>query len=159
MTTTTQGIRNFISSASLVLLMTVSGSVAANDDPNVVATETRQGLLKMVRMYFGPIYGMVRGQIDFNADVVAHNATQISHLTNMIPDAFRVNTAAADVQTEALDHIWDNKADFDSKAATVSERALALAAAAPEGLEAVQEGFGAMGGACKACHDEYRQQN
>ena len=141
------------------ILAAGAGTASADDDPNQIATETRQGLLKMVRMYFGPIYGMVRGQIDFDAAVVEHNATQISHLANMIPDAFRVNTAGADVDTEALDHIWENKADFDTKAAAVSERAGALATAAADGLEAVQGAFGGMGGACKACHDEYRQQN
>lgn len=136
-----------------------SGLAWADEERATAATETRQGLLKVVVMYFGPVLGMVREQIPFDAAVVEANATRIAQLAEMIPDAFAMDTRAYDVDTEALDGIWDNRVDFNDKAETVGQRAQALAAAASGGLDATRKAFGALGGACKACHDEYREQN
>jgi len=77
----------------------------------------------------------------------------------MIPDVFRMDTSGSELVTEALDDIWSNTDDFNGKAATVAERASALAAATGQGAGAAMKAFGAMGGACKSCHDEYRQQD
>ncbi len=143
----------------LVVSLSASASLAYSaDERTTMAVESREGIFEVIRMYFGPIYGMVRGQIPFDGAVVTHNATKISELATMIPDGFKLNTQGADVETEALDGIWDNIEDFNAKAATLAERATALAAAGGEGAEATQKAFGAMGGACKACHDDYRVQ-
>lgn len=141
------------------LLLAASQTALAADEATEMAVESREGIFEVIRMYFGPIYGMVRGQIPFDADTVSHNATKISQMAGMIPDGFRRNTAGTDVDTEALDNIWDNIEDFNSKAATLAERAQALAAAASGGLDDTRKAFGGMGSACKACHDEYRQQD
>ena len=101
---------------------------------------------------------MAREMIPYDADLMRANAEKISQLTPMIPDVFRIDTRGHDFTTEARDGIWDNADDFAAKAATVSERAAALAAATAEGQGAAMQAFGAMGGACKACHDDYRQQ-
>lgn len=144
--------------ALLVAIGASAGSSFAADERTTMAVESRQGVFEVIRMYFGPIFGMVRGQIPFDGDVVTANATKISQLAAMIPDGFVANTKGADVETEALDHIWDNIEDFNSKAAAMGEKATALAAAGGEGLDATRQAFGAMGQACKACHDEYRVQ-
>ena len=123
-----------------------------------MAVESRQGIFEVIRMYFGPVYGMVRGQIPFDGAVVTHNANKIADLAHMIPDGFRMNTAGADVETESIDTIWDNMDDFNAKAATLAERATALAAAGGQDLNATRQAFQGLGGACKACHDDYRQQ-
>lgn len=131
----------------------------AADEATTMGVESRQGIFEVIRMYFGPMLGMVKGEIPFDADVVAHNAGKISNLATMIPDGFANNTQGADVDTEALDAIWDNIDDFNGKAATMSEKASALAAASADGIDATRKAFGAMGQACKACHDEYREQH
>ncbi len=151
----------FIRVFGLVLtaaLLSPTLQAADADERAQIATDTRQGLLKVVVSYFGPLVGMARGQIPFNAELVETNATKISTLVEMIPDVFRTDTRGADVETEALDHIWDNMDDFAGKAATVAERATALAGAASGGQDNFMQAFGATGGACKACHDEYRVQ-
>lgn len=143
--------------AALLIGTTHTGFAA--DDPASMAVESREGIFEVVRMYFGPIYLMVRGQMEFDADTVSYNAGKIAELGKMIPDGFRMDTSEADVDTEALDAIWDDIEDFNNKAATMVERAEALAAAAPDGLDATRKAFGGLGGACKACHDDYRQQD
>lgn len=152
----------FISRVLLVALALGAGqSFAATPDERAAnAAETRQGLLKVVVHYFGPMVGMAREQIPYDAELVEANATKIAQLAPLIPDVFRADTRGFDLETEALDKIWDNQQDFADKAATVAERATALAnAAANSDQGAAMKAFGALGASCKACHDNYREQN
>ncbi len=141
-------------SAALIL----SAPAWAADERTEAAVDTRQGLLKTVGFYIGPIVGMAREQIPYDADRVKYNAERIAELAGMIPDVFRFDTRGADVSTEALDSIWDNTEDFNDKAAALAARASDLAAATADGQPAAMKAFGGMGASCKACHDEYRQQ-
>ena len=144
-----------------IVLLTIAAlmpTVAAADEHIQRAVDTRQGLLKVVGFYMGPIVGMAREQIPYDADRVKANAEAIAALAPMIPDVFRSDTRGSDIPTEALDKIWDNSADFADKAATVAARAADLASATADGQGAAMKAFGAMGASCKACHDEYRQQ-
>ena len=141
-------------------LVVPNAALAASAEERAqTAVETRQGLLKVIVSYFGPIVGMAREQIPYDAEVVRNNAEKVALLAPMIPDVFRMDTSGTDLETEALDGIWSNTDDFAAKAATVAERASALAAATADGQGAAMQAFGALGGSCKACHDEYRQQN
>lgn len=132
-------------------------SYAVDDERAEAAYEARHGLFAMVRMYFGPMYGMMRGA-PYDADVVKHNAGKISELAGMISDAFVVDTRENDLDTEALDAIWENMGDFQDKAAALAEKAATLSAQGSTGEDAFKAAFGGMGQACKACHDNYRQQ-
>ena len=144
---------------AVCLLGTASAWGASADERALASTETRQGLLKVVVSYFGPIVGMAREQIPYDADVVKNNAEKIATLLPMIPDVFRADTRAFDLDTEALDAIWENTADFAEKAAAATQRAEALAAATAAGQGEAMKAFGALCAACKACHDNYRQQD
>jgi cytochrome c556 len=63
-----------------------------------------------------------------------------------------------DVETRALDAVWADKADFDTKAAALVEAANATAAAAATGDQtATMAALGAMGQSCGGCHDTYRE--
>ena len=140
----------------LVALLLTPLTHAVDDERAAYAYDSREGLFAMVRLYFGPMYGMMRGA-PYNGEVVQHNAAKIAELAAMIPDAFVVDTRANDIEgTEALDAIWENIDDFNAKAATLAERASALAATDNEGD--FKKAFGGMGQSCSACHDNYRQQ-
>jgi len=139
-----------------ILFSTNSWSVDDQERAQV-AVDTRQGLLKVIGYYIGPMVGMARGQIDYDADLVAANAEKMGKLTAMIPDLFKMDTSRSGVDSDSLDGIWDNSEDFNNKAAVASQRAFELADAAKEGKTAFMQAFGAAGGACKSCHDDYRQ--
>ncbi|MEM6999873.1 MAG: cytochrome c [Pseudomonadota bacterium] len=141
---------------STVLLAPMS---FAADKRSEAAAESREGIFEVIRMYFGPVLGMVRGQIEFDGQVVSHNATKISQLAAMIADAYRYDTSDTDVETEALDAIWDNIEDFNEKAAALVSAADNLAVAGAADLAATRQAFGAVGQSCKGCHDDYRQQD
>ena len=141
------------------MLGLTSSIVQADDEQAQRAIDTRQGLLKVVGYYMGPMVGMARQQIPYDAEMMKANAEKIAQLAPMIADVFRMDTSGSALATEALDDIWSNADDFNGKAATVAERASALAAATDQDAGAAMKAFGAMGGACKSCHDNYRQQD
>ncbi len=142
----------------LAVAVMLSNSAIAADERTQDAVDARQGLLKVVRSYFGPIFVMVRGDIPYDAEVVEKNASAIAALLPMIPDLFRMDTSGVDVQSGALDGIWDNWDDFAAKAEASAAAARELAAAAGDEA-AAQAAFRKFGGSCSACHDEYREQD
>jgi cytochrome c556 len=95
--------------------------------------------------------------VPFDATVVSANANKIAQLAPMIPDVFALDTRASGLASDTLDGVWDNLDDFNDKAATATERALALAAAADQGQGAFLKAVGGLGSACKSCHEDYRQ--
>ena len=106
---------------SKVLAILVVGALAAPalsfaaDERTQNAVDARQGLLKVVRSYFGPIVGMAREQIPYDAAVVEKNANAIAALLPMIPDLFSMDTSESDAETGALEEIWDDYDDFTAK--------------------------------------------
>lgn len=140
-----------------LLLSFVSTSWA--DERTQKAIEARQGLLKVVAQYFGPIVGIAKGQIPYDAALIEKNAGKVAQLAPMITDMFALDTSASGIETEAKAAIWADYADFSAKAATTTERAQALVAATAEGQGATMKAFGALGASCKSCHDSYRQKN
>ena len=140
-----------------LLLSFVSTSWA--DERTQKTIEARQGLLKVVAQYFGPIVGIAKGQIPYDAALIEKNAGKVAQLAPMITDMFALDTSTSGIETEAKAAIWADYADFSAKAATTTERAQALVAATAEGQGATMKAFGALGASCKSCHDSYRQKN
>ncbi len=148
---------SFVLACTLSLTATAEGPTPAEQAQ--AAADTRQGMFKIVVRYFGPIVGMARGQIPFDAEVVEYNANKINQLAQMSPDLFKQDTSGFELDTEALPGIWTNPEDFSAKANALIETSAALAAAASEGKGPAMKAFGKVGGACKGCHDEYRLKN
>jgi cytochrome c556 len=146
-----------IRTATLFALLLALSTNSWADERTEKAIEARQGLLLVVAQYFGPIVAMAKGQIPFDAAVIESNAGKIAVLAPMIPDVFARDTSASGIVTEAKADIWANYDDFSAKAATTTDRANALAAAASQGKGPTMQAIGALGGSCKSCHDKYRQ--
>ena len=122
------------------------------------AVLTRQGLLKVMGMYMAPLGGMLKNKVPFDAAVAGKSATHIAQLGSMIPDVFAADTRnKTSAKTKAQDGIWTNKADFDAKADDLVKAATALVDASKSGEKgATLKAAGAVGKACGACHDNYR---
>lgn len=151
------------------LALLVSGllftSLAQDDPPPTpqenaaAAADTRQAVFKLLLFNLRPIIGMAQGAT-FNAELAERNALRIASLAPMIPDLLAEDTRGFDIETEALDLIWDNQDDIADKAQALVEAANAFAATASGGdmgatLGAVRD----LGGACANCHDTYRVDN
>lgn len=122
------------------------------------AVLTRQGLLKVVGFYMGPLGGMLKNKVPFDAAKAGDSATHIAQLGSMIPDVFVFDTRSATaVKTKAREGIWTNSSDFKSKADGLVQAANALVEAAKSGDKGTTlKAAAAVGKACGACHDDYR---
>ncbi len=138
---------------------------AQDDDPPTPAeratsaTETRQAVFKLLGYNMGTISGMAQGDIEFDAEIMERNARRIADLAPMIPELFqRMDTREFDVETQALDVIWENPDQFESRAMDLVEGANEFADIAAEGdrmeiIGSVRE----FGNNCGNCHDDFRE--
>jgi cytochrome c556 len=150
------------------LAMLVSGtlfSASAQDGPTPAqraagAAETRQSVFKLLLFNLLPIAGMAQGA-PFDAELAEKNAYNIAALAPMIPDLFTaMDTRDFDVETEALDVIWEDSAGFAEKAQALLEGANAFAEVAAGGdMAATLGAFRGLGGSCGNCHDDFRVDN
>ena len=143
--------------ASTIVLASFSTSAALSDKQAKNAVEFRKSIFQLVKSNVGPFGAMVKGQMPIDEALIEKNATRLHQLSLMLPDYFVADTRNNDVQTSALDKIWDNQGDFNYKAQNMTTKSKEL-------LDAVQnkqsdEYVGKMRaifGTCKACHDDYK---
>lgn len=138
--------------ASAVLLSTPSFAEAP------LPVEARHGQFKILALNLGILGGIARGKIEYDAAVAQSAADSIVAVSTLGQKAMWVDGTSTDdlMETRAKPAIWENMADFESKWAALGEAATAMAAVAGTGKDAIGPNMGALGGACKACHDTYR---
>jgi cytochrome c556 len=125
------------------------------------AIETRQGLFKVMSAVMGPVGGMLRNQVPFDAAVAEKAGTRLAALGGIAPDLFQNDTRKfTSIKTTALDGIWNSQPDFKAKSDDLVKASNELAAAAKSGDKAATlKAAGAVGKACGSCHDSYRVKN
>lgn len=149
------------------LLLAVAGAIfsvsAQQQEPTpeqlaASATETRQGVFKLLSYNMGAISGMARGTVEFDAAIAERNANRIAALAPMIPELFAArDTRDFAVETEALPLIWDSMEEFNQKAANLVSAANTFAEVARGGDRAATiAAVRAFGGACGNCHETFR---
>ena len=84
-------------------------------------TELRQSVFSLLGSNMGPLGGMAKGKIAFDAEKVGKHALRINQLSVMIADYTRTNTSAHKVKTEALDKIWSKPDDFAKRIKDLTE--------------------------------------
>lgn len=154
----TVGVAAVLSVASFA---TIAAEPAAPPSPEQVANgaiTTRQGAFKLISYNFGPVGGMMRQRVPFDAALVAKNSARIEVLAGMIPELYMNDTRkAGTAKTAALDAVWTGQADFKAKADDLVKASAALTAAAKGGdQKATMDAAAAVGKACGSCHDTYR---
>lgn len=153
-------------SCTVLVLATAALSITSaqeDDEPSpaeqaAAATETRQAVFKLLGYNMSTISGMARGEVEFDAEIAERNARRIASLAPMIPELFaRMDTRDFDVETEALDVIWEDPEGFESRAMDLVEGANEFAdiAAGGDRMETIGS-VRAFGSNCGNCHDDYR---
>jgi cytochrome c556 len=142
--------------AAAALLITVP-AVALDAEQAQRATETRQGLLKVVGWSFTPLNAMARGLVPWDETLAVRNSERVYWMMTMIPDAFRADTRAHDVKTEALPVIWERFDRFEELAENARASARQLVEVAAGGDEAAtKRAITALFDDCRACHTDFR---
>ncbi|GAB1478001.1 cytochrome c [Paracoccaceae bacterium] len=137
---------------ALVFGMIVAGGIAyaqtAATDPTVIA---RQDLMKSFGGAAKVLGGMASGEVAF--DAAAAEAAKATLVTGSVEIAVKFTDNPSDPGTKAKPEIWTGWDAFVAKAKGLNDAATALDVASAESIGA---GMGAVGGACKACHTDYR---
>lgn len=143
--------------AGLALTIVAGTAWALDDKQAVKATETRQAVLKVIGWNIGPMAGMVREQIPYDAEQFQLRADRLAFMSTMLVDSFRPDTTDFPVETEALDVIWDDFGEFEKLGVAMKDKAMALNEVAKTGdFDAVKGAFVELGQSCKDCHDKFR---
>ena len=119
------------------------------------AIKYRTNALFVMQQNFGRVAGMAAGKIPFDAKVAAESAATAEFVGKLPWAGFGPGTEKGD--TKAKPEIWAEKAKFDDYANKLEAELAKLTVAAKSGsLDSVKAATNAVGGACKACHDDFR---
>lgn len=119
------------------------------------AIKYRKNALFVMQQNFGRVAGMAAGKIPFDAKVAAESAATAEFVGKLPWAGFGPGTEKGD--TKAKPEIWADKAKFDDYARKLEAELAKLTVAAKSGnLDSLKVAANAVGGACKACHDDFR---
>lgn len=141
------------------LITAVATTVTAG--PLEDAVKQRRGYYQVVLSNWGPIAGMMKGAVAYDAKTAQTHADNLKLLTQVknshlwIKGSDNTN-AALKGQTRALPAIWAAGSDVGAKGKAWREAVAALAADAGKGKDAMIAKAKDVGAACGACHKGYR---
>ena len=144
---------------SCASLLTVSSAHADDDDPIAKAIKARQSGFQLYSFYAGQLFAMAKGDQEYNADLasaMADNLVAVTSLNNGIMWLPGSDNVARKGDTRAKPEIWAEGSTAGEKSQALKDAALAVSMVAGDGLDALRGEIGAVGDACKACHDDYR---
>lgn len=141
-----------VAAATLALTAALAASVAfAKEEPTDPTVKARVAVMAAIGKNAKVLGDMAGGKAPFDAAAAASAKQAILAATAEIAPKFEPQ--ASDPNSEAKPEIWTNWVDFVTKADAAKAAATALDAGS---LDSVKVGMGALGGACKACHTDYR---
>jgi cytochrome c556 len=120
------------------------------------AIKYRQSAFTVMANHLGRVGAMAQGRVPFDAKVAADNTAIVVAMSTLPFTAFGDGTDKG-MPTRAKPEIWRESAKFKAAADKMAEEVKKLDGAARAGnLDAVKAAMGAVGGSCKACHDDFR---
>jgi cytochrome c556 len=149
--------------ATLCVLAAVSTTFAQDapaspEEQAQQAVDLRQSLFRLIGYSFGPVGAMLKNKMPFDAAVVQKSSARLEQLTPMISELFQTDTRKFQLKTKAREGIWTNKSEFTTKNDDLVKAVQNLTAAAKTGdKKTFTQAAAAVGKACGACHDNFRE--
>ena len=120
------------------------------------AIKYRKSVMTLQGAHFGRIAAMASGRMPFDAAAVVENATILETVTRLPLAGFVAGSDKG--ETRAKPEIWTDTARFKAVGEKLNADAVKLLAAAKTGnIDMIKAAAGPVGGACKACHDDFRK--
>lgn len=121
------------------------------------AIEYRQSAFTLIANHFGRVAAMAQGKAPFDAKVAAENIAIVSTLSKLPLTAFGPGTDKGH-KTDAKPAVWTDTAGFKAAADKYVAAIDKLDAAGKTGdFAQIKAAVGETGGACKGCHDKFRE--
>lgn len=127
------------------------GAVVAQSDP----IAARKALMKGNNDNARIAVQMMRGQQPFDAAKVEAAFAQWAETAQKLPGLFPENSKTGE-KTRATPKIWQNKNDFDQKAAAFAKSVAENRDKAKSSLDGLKAAIPVVGKACDNCHEDYR---
>ncbi len=151
-----------LSGAAALVAIAVTGpsAVLAQDkDAADKAIEARQGFMQIVLWEAGPLFGMAKGEMAYDAAAAQANADNLNALIQY--DLARLlvegsSNADKTGKTRALPDIWTDMAGVGRALDHLRAAVANVAAEAGKGQAELAAAVGEMGKACGGCHKPYR---
>ncbi|KTG16333.1 MULTISPECIES: cytochrome c [unclassified Guyparkeria] len=142
--------------AAIACAVGTSGAVLAADPEEII--EYRQGAMQVTKYHFSTIADMLKGKIEYDQAAVEKHADVVQMMSTLVKDEFPEGTDALAGETGALIDIWDKPDEFADKVAEFEKTASELEDVAESGdRERLAKAVKDVGSSCKACHDDFRQ--
>ena len=120
------------------------------------AIKYRQSAFTVMANHFGRVAAMAQGRVPFDAKVAAENADIVLTISKLPFQGFGEGTDKG-LPQRAKPEVWKEQPKFKAAAEKMQAEVAKLDAAAKTGnLDAIKAAVGAVGGSCKACHDDFR---
>ena len=139
--------------------LTLALSASAADDPNEKAIKSRRSVMSLQSWYAGPLFQMAKGDMEYDAEMAGTYAAHLNIIANLDGGAMwppGTDNGAYAGKTRGLPEIWSTYPAVGEKDQALKDAAAALAEVAGGGLDALRSKIGAVGKACKGCHDDFR---
>jgi cytochrome c556 len=146
-------ISHFAAASLAALTLTAALPAAAQFAKTEDAIKFRQSALTVMGTHFGRIGAMTSGKAPFDAASAQQSAEIATMMSTQPWQGFGAGTEGGKAKPE----IWKENAKFKEYYEDMGKKMIALNAAAKTGnLDTIKTAFGATGGACKTCHDAFR---
>lgn len=144
--------------AAVFLVPTIA---MTQDKPDMAAKAiaTRQGYMKLVVWEAGPLFGMAKGKMAYDASVAQAHAANLRTVAEYPAETlFMSGTSNADRpgKTRTLPKAWEDAAGFNKAFSDWRAAVTLVANEAGKGQEALAAAVGEMGKTCGGCHKPYR---
>lgn len=139
-------------------ISSVNAETAKSEKHAKKATELRQSVFSLLGSNMGPLGGMAKGKIEFNEEAIKKHSLRINQLSHMIADYTRTDTSSFKTKTEALDKVWQQRAEFEKRIKDLNKSSKNLLKVAETGDQgAIKKAIGGVGKTCGGCHDNFKK--
>ncbi len=146
-----------LATAALIGFATALPAAAQFQKPED-AVKYRRAAFTVMANHFGRIGAMAQGKVPFDGATAAANAELVATMSKLPYAGFVEGTSGTEKGSPKAT-VWSERAKFDAAAKKMQDEVAKLAAAAKtNNLDQLKAAFGAAAGACKSCHDDFRNQ-
>jgi len=158
---TSPSLKRLSAVAAIAAAVLVPTLALTQDKPDLgeQAIEGRKGFMEIVVLEAGPLFGMAKGDVPYDAELAAANAANLNAIADYdLVRLFPEGTSNADRpdETRALPDIWADLPKFRKAMDDWRAAVAVVAAEAGKGQAELAAAVGEMGKACGGCHKPFR---
>ena len=146
--------RLFLATLAATATLASTGTFAQFQKPED-AVKYRKSAFQVMSAHFGRLGAMASGRAAYDAASASANAEIVAFMSKLPYAGFVEGTSGTEKGSPKA-NVWTERAKFDEDAKKMQDEVAKLAVAAKGGPDALKTAFGAAAGACKNCHDHFR---